>query len=86
MKASGGIAMVMSMPVRVLCGVLLCGMVATSGFCAQGPRGVGADLKGTKVEREKKAKLGKTPPLYTIPKSASWWNGGGPGPAGAGVK
>jgi hypothetical protein len=74
------------MRIRVLCGVLLCGMVAASGRCAQGPRGVGANLKGTKVEREKKVKMGKANPLYTIPKSASWWDGGGPGPVGAGVK
>lgn len=71
---------------RLLCGLLLCGIVGTADLRAQGPRGVGADLKGSKVERVKMAKLGKTPPLYTVPKSASWWNGGGPGPIGAGVK
>ena len=73
-------------PVGVFCGVMLCAMIGTADLCAQGPRGVGADLKGSKVERVKLAKPGKTPPLYTIPKSASWWEGGGPGPVGAGVK
>jgi hypothetical protein len=72
--------------IRLLCGLLLCGIVPTSDLRAQGPRGVGADLKGKKVERVKMVKPGKTPPLYTIPKSASWWDGGGPGPVGAGVK
>jgi hypothetical protein len=72
--------------IRLLCGVVLSGMVGAAELHAQGPKGVGADLKGSKVERVKKEKLGKTPPLYTIPKSASWWEGGGPGPIGAGVK
>jgi hypothetical protein len=72
--------------VRLLCGLVLCGMVGAADVWAQGPRGVGADLKGSKVEKVKREKLGKTPPLYTIPKSASWWDGGGPGPVGAGVK
>jgi len=72
--------------VRLLCGLLLCGMLAAADLRAQGPRGVGADLKGNKVERVKMVKSGKTPPLYTIPKSASWWDGGGPGPVGAGVR
>ena len=72
--------------VRLFCGLLLCGMIASGELSAQDPKGVGADLKGSKVERVKRTKPGKTPPLYTTPKSASWWDGGGPGPIGAGVK
>ena len=71
---------------RLLWGLLLCTMVAASDLCAQGPRGVGGDITAPKVERVKKIKPEKPTPLYTSPKSASWWYGGGPGPAGFGAK
>jgi hypothetical protein len=32
------------------------------------------------------SKRDKSEPLYTTPKSLSWWHGGGPAPAGAGTK
>jgi len=74
------------MRVRLLCGVLLCGMVATSDLCAQGPRGVGGDIKPEKVQRVRNTKPEKPTPIYSFPKSEPWWLGGGPGPVGAGVK
>ncbi len=69
-----------------LCGLLLCGILGAGDVCAQGPRGVGGDIKVAKPKRVKKKKLKKTPPIQKIPKSAPWWQGGGPGPIGAGVK
>jgi hypothetical protein len=85
------------MRVLLLCGLVLCGVAAASGRCAQEPSGAGGDIKPEKVQQVKKAKPEKvkkaksaksqTPtPLYTVPTSEPWWRGGGPGPAGAGVK
>jgi hypothetical protein len=82
------------MRVRLLCGLLLCGVAAASGLWAQEPNGAGGDtkpekaqqVKKAKPEKVKKAKPQKPTPLYTVPKSEPWWRGGGPGPAGAGVK
>jgi hypothetical protein len=74
------------MAVRSFWGLLLCGIAASSGLYAQDPRGVGADIKIDKVERAKSAKPEKPTAIYTIPESASWWHGGGPGPAGVGAK
>ncbi len=71
--------------VRLLCGLLWCGMAAASDLCAQGPRGVGVDIKPEKVQRVKDAKPEKPSPIYAIPKSEPWWRGGGPGPVGAGA-
>ncbi|HMD08076.1 MAG TPA: hypothetical protein VKH63_11110 [Candidatus Acidoferrum sp.] len=42
--------------------------------------------KPEKVKQVKSAKPEKPTPLYTFPKSEPWWRGGGPGPAGVGVK
>jgi hypothetical protein len=75
-----------AMRVRLLCGLLLCAMAAASDLCAQGPRGEGGEIKPEKVQQVKNAKPEKPTPIYTYPKSESWWRGGGPGPAGAGVK
>jgi hypothetical protein len=72
--------------VRLLFMIILFGMATASAVCAQGPRGVGADIKPNKIDKAKSAKPEKPTPLYTFPKSASWWDGGGPGPAGAGMK
>jgi len=72
--------------VRFWCGVILLCLAASTNLCAQGPRGVGGDIKPSKVDKVKGAKPEKPTPLYTFPKSASWWDGGGPGPAGAGMK
>jgi hypothetical protein len=85
------------MRVRLLCGLLLCGVAAASGLCAQEPSGAAGDTKPENVQQAKKtkpekvkkgkgAKPQKPEPLYTFPKSEPWWRGGGPGPAGAGVK
>jgi hypothetical protein len=85
------------MRVRLLCGLLLCGVAAASGVCAQEPSGAGGDTKPEKAQQVKKAKPEKVKqvksakpqkptPLYTVPKSEPWWRGGGPGPAGARVK
>lgn len=73
---------------------MLCGVAAASGLCTQEPSGAGGDTKPEKVqgvknakpEKVKKAKPQKQTPLYTVPKPEPWWRGGGPGPAGAGVK
>jgi len=56
---------------------------------AQGPKGVGGDIKPAKVVKVKTAKEKKSAPLYTVPKSEPWYlnyGKGGPGPAGAGTK
>jgi hypothetical protein len=76
---------------------LLCGVATAFGLCAQEPSGAGGDIKPENVQQVKKAKPEKVKkgkgakpqkpePLYTFPKSEPWWRGGGPGPAGAGVK
>jgi len=65
--------------------IILLASTAAAGS-AQGPKGVGADIKAAPIDHAKPSKPGRTPPLYTVPKSASWWSGGGPGPAGEGAK
>jgi nitrous oxide reductase len=83
--------------VRLLCALLLCGVTAASALCAQEASGAGGNTnqgevqqaksaKPAKAKPAKKAKPGNLTPLYTVPKSEPWWRGGGPGPAGAGVK
>lgn len=74
------------LPVRFMLVTLLAGIAATSALATQGPRGVGGDIKPEKATRAKDAKPPKPTPIYSVPKSASWWSGGGPGPDGAGVK
>lgn len=85
------------MRVRLLCGLLLCGVAGASCLCAQEPGNPAGDTKPENVQQVKKAKPEKVKqaksakpqkptPLYTFPKSEPWWRGGGPGPAGAGVK
>ena len=85
------------MRVRLLCGLLLCGVAAASGLYAQEPSGAGENTKPEKVQGEKNvkpekakkakgAKPQKPAPLYTFPKCEPWWRGGGPSPAGAGAK
>jgi hypothetical protein len=49
---------------------------------AQGPKGVGGDIKPVKTKVAKVHKQKKGAPLYTVPKSQPWYRGGGPGPAG----
>lgn len=53
---------------------------------AQGPAGVGGNVKPVKTKTVKVHKAKKTAPLYFVPKSQPWYLGGGPGPVGAGVK
>jgi len=56
---------------------------------AQGPKGVGGDIKPGKVAKVKTVKAPKPAKLYTVPKSEPWYlnyGKGGPGPAGAGTK
>jgi hypothetical protein len=85
------------MRVRLLWGLLLFGVAAASGLCAQEPSGAVGDVNPENVQQAKKAKPEKVKqvrsakpqkpePLYTFPKSEPWWRGGGPGPAGAGAK
>jgi hypothetical protein len=85
------------MRIRLLCGLLLCGVAAASGLHAQEPSGAGGDTKPEKtqgaknpkpekVKQAKGTKPQKPTPLYTFPKCEPWWRGGGPGPAGAGTK
>lgn len=51
---------------------------------AQGPKGAGADSKVERPKKEK-TKFEKPIPIYSVPKSAPGWSGGGPGPAGVGA-
>ena len=62
---------------------LLTALLFAVGTFAQQPKGVGGDIKPAKVKKVKTPKPGKRTPLYTVPKSAPWYQGGGPGIAGA---
>jgi hypothetical protein len=72
-------------PGYFLCPFLLIALAANSAFSAQGPRGVGGDIKVEKVQKASNPKPEKPVPLYTFPHTTSWWQGGGPGPVGAGA-
>ncbi len=67
------------------CGILFSSVGTVPSLQAQGPKGVGADYKPKKVHQVK-PHYEKPVAIYTVPASASWWNGGGPGPAGAGAR
>lgn len=71
-------------PGCLLFAFLLIALGANSAFSAQGPRGVGGDIKVEKVQKAGNPKPEKPVPLYTFPRTTPWWQGGGPGPAGAG--
>ena len=75
--------------VRTLCGLLLLGLLAAPGLYAQGPRGVGGDIKPGYANGVN----GKAPRHHFHLNfnffhffSRHHGDGGGPGPAGAGVK
>ena len=71
---------------RIVVVIALAVLATGAAVSAQGPRGAGGDIRVPRSDRAKSAKPGNTPPLYSVPKSLSRWCGGGPGPAGTGVK
>jgi hypothetical protein len=83
-----------TMTIRLLLALSLCGAAASPAMCWWHwgkPSHAAAASKPKKAKKEKKVKgekvaKGDRAPLYTVPKSLSRWHGGGPGPAGAGVK
>ncbi len=67
------------------CGIVFSIVGTVPALQAERPKGIGADYKPAKVHREKPHHQ-KPTAIYSVPRSARWWNGGGPGPAGAGAR